>query len=243
MTAGRGRSLAAPSPTVAGDAGQADPTLLAALAAADVSAVHQALSAARVFVPVAAQLVSAEATGADKQSDMALLLLDGPTGRALPVFSSVDALSGWEDGQRAGARPVAVNGADALAHATAETLAAVVVDIAGPHPVVLDIAGLPAYRPGTWAASKRLTRGLRRCGAAEAYLLDVGTIGTGGTASTAGTGGTEGRPVIGLVLSPGTPAAAVVERLAAALDRSVDVALLDEEQRAAVLAAGATSVI
>ncbi|HVV76938.1 MAG TPA: SseB family protein, partial [Mycobacteriales bacterium] len=89
MVSGRGRSLAAPSPSVAGDAGVGDIDLVSALAAGDLSAVSTALSAARVFVPVAAQLVSADATGADKQSDMALLLLDGPSGRALPVFSSV----------------------------------------------------------------------------------------------------------------------------------------------------------
>ena len=100
MISGRGRSLAAPSPSVVGDAGQADPALLSALGAGDVSAVRQALLAVRVFVPVAAQLVTADATGADKQSDMALLLLDGPNGQAMPVFSSVETLAAWEDGRR-----------------------------------------------------------------------------------------------------------------------------------------------
>jgi hypothetical protein len=228
MTIGDGRSLAAPSPNVAGDTGQADPALLGALAAADIPAVHQALSSVRVFVPVVAQLVSADATGADKQSDMALLLLDGPTGRALPVFSSVAALADWEDGRTAGARPVAVSGADALAHAQAESLAAVVVDVAGPHSAVLELTEPLTYRPGTWPADKRLTRALRRAGAAEAYLLDVGA---------------DGRPAIGVVLSPGKPPAALVEHLAGALDRPVDVALLDDEQRDAVRAAGAISVV
>ena len=228
MSIGSGRSLAAPSQAVAGDTGQADPALLAALAAADLSAVHQAVSAARVFVPVAAQLVSSDHTGADKQSDMALLLLEGPTGQALPVFSSVTALAGWTAGQQAGARPVAVTGADALAHASAETLTAIVVDVAGPHPAVLELDAPPTYRPGTWPAGKRLTKALRRCGAAEAYLLDVGA---------------DARPAIGLVLTPGTAPAVVVERFAGALDGPVDVALLDETQRAAVRAAGAVSVL
>jgi hypothetical protein len=228
MTAGRGRSLAAPSETVAGDAGRGDPALLAALAGSDVSAVRQALSAARVFVPVVAQLVSADSTGADKQSDMALLLLDGEAGQALPVFSCVDALAGWEEGRTAGARPVAVQGADALAHAAAERLSALVVDVAGPHPAVLDLAEPLTYRPGSWSAGKRLTRALRRSGAAEAYLLEVGG---------------DRRPAIGLVLPAGTAVAEVVERLAGALDRPVDVALLDETQREAVRAAGASSMI
>jgi hypothetical protein len=227
MTLGRGRSLAAPSPSVAGDAGAADPELVAALAASDVLAVQQALAAARVFVPVAAQLVSADASGADKQSDMALLLLDGSSGQALPVFSSVETLAAWEDGRTAGARPVAVAGSDALAHASAEALAAVVVDVAGPHPAVLELPRSAAYRPGTWSAGKRLTRALRRSGAAEAYLLEVG----------------DGRPALGLVLPAEAPIAAVVERVAAGLDRPVDVALLDEQQRAAVLANGAVSII
>lgn len=191
MTAGRGRSLAAPSPSLAADAGRADSALVAALAESDVSAVHQALSAARVFVPVAASLVSADATGADKESDMALLLLDGTSGQALPVFSSVEALAAWDDGRVAGARPVAVSGADALAHAVEEKLAAVVVDVAGAHPAVLELIAAPTYRPGSWAAGKRLMRALRRSGAAEAYLLDVGTADTAG------------RPAIGLVLPRG----------------------------------------
>jgi hypothetical protein len=157
---------------------------------------------------------------------MALLLLDGSSGQALPVFSSVETLAAWEDGRRAGARPVAVAGSDALAHASAETLAAVVVDVAGPHPAVLELAG-PAYRPGNWNAGKRLTRALRRSGAAEAYLLEVG----------------DARPALGLVLPAEAPIAAVVERVAAGLDRPVDVALLDATQREAVRAAGAASVI
>ena len=233
MTSGRGRSLAAPSPGVAADTGRADSALLAALASSDLSAVRQALSAARVFVPVAAQLVSADATGADKESDMALLLLDGTTGRALPVFSSVEALAAWEDGRTAGARPVAVSGADALAHALEENLAAVVVDVAGADPAVLELVASPSYRPGTWQPGKRLTRALRRSGAAEAYLLDVGTDKADSV----------GRPTIGLVLPPGMPVAAVVERLAGALDQPVDLALLDAAQRQAVRAAGAGSII
>jgi hypothetical protein len=201
--------------------------LVAALADSDVSAVQQALSAARVFVPVAAQLVSADATGADKQSDMALLLLDGSSGQALPVFSSVETLAAWDDGRTVGARPVAVAGSDALAHASAEALAAVVVDVAGPHPAVLEVASSGTYRPGSWYARRRLIRALRRSGAAEAYLLEVG----------------DGRPALGLVLSAEVPVAVVVERVSAALDRPIDVALLDEEQRAAVLAAGSISVV
>jgi hypothetical protein len=246
MVSGRGRSLAAPSPSVAGDAGAADIELVSALAAGDLPAVSAALSAARVFVPVAAQLVSADATVADKQSDMAVLLLDGPSGRALPVFSSVATLAAWEDGRSAGARPVAVSGADALAHATAEQLAAVVVDVAGPHPAVVELAASVSYRPGSWEPGKRLTRALRRSGAAEAYVLEVGTAGASDTADTADTADiadTGGRPAIGLVLSPGTDIAAVVKRLAGALDRPVDIALLDEDQRSAVLAAGALSII
>ena len=237
MSLGRGRSLAAPSPGGAADTGRPDSALLAALETSDVSVVRQALSAARVFVPVAARLVSADATGADKESDMALLLLDGTSGRALPVFSSVEALASWDDGRTAGARPVAVSGADALAHAREEKLAAVVVDVAGTHPAVLELVVPPTYRPGTWPAGKRLTRALRRSGAAEAYLLDVGTGDTRDSTELVG------RPTIGLVLAPGTPLATVVERLAGALDQPVDLALLDEAQREAVRAAGASSIV
>ncbi len=86
-------------------------------------------------------------------------------------------------------------------------------------------ADVPA---GDLARRQRLTKALRRCGAAEAYLLDVGA---------------DGRPAIGLVLPPGTAPAVVVERFAGALDRPVDVALLDEPQRRRSARAGAASVL
>lgn len=112
------------------DVGAADPQLLAAVAAADPAAIRSALLAARVLVPVVA-------TGEDSRAaQLAVPRLIGADGRhALPVFSSYDALRSW----RAQARPVPMSGAQALAAAVDDGYAAVVLDVAGPTPVTVEL--------------------------------------------------------------------------------------------------------
>jgi hypothetical protein len=121
--------VTAPTPP-AGDAGEADSALVAALAAGDLPAIRQAMLHARLLVPVVAS--GEESTAVD----MAVPRLVGADGRhALPVFSSYDALRAW----RAQARPVPMPGEQAMAAAVAEGYEAVILDVAGPVPYVLEI--------------------------------------------------------------------------------------------------------
>ncbi|WP_068168044.1 SseB family protein [Rothia sp. ND6WE1A] len=72
--------------------------------------VVDALRGARVFVPVVAEVshsvITDEGLISDKEADMALISIEAPDGRkALPIFTSVDALTAWHDK----ARPVAAD--------------------------------------------------------------------------------------------------------------------------------------
>ena len=126
------------------DDGSADPALAAALEAYDAGtapypAVLAALADARLLVPVVAILGEVE-TGddglaRDKSSDMAAVLLTGADGRlALLAFTDLDSLARWNPD----ARPVPVAAHLAAATAVQEGADAVVVDVAGPRPFVVD---------------------------------------------------------------------------------------------------------
>jgi hypothetical protein len=124
-------SLPAPP---SGDAGDADPALVAALSAGDLTAIRHAMLQARLLVPVVAS--GEESTAVD----MAVPRLIGADGRhALPVFSSYDALRAW----RTQARPVPMPGEQAMAAAVAEGYEAIILDVAGPISYLLEIE-----RPG-----------------------------------------------------------------------------------------------
>ena len=138
-----------PSPRVSNDDGSVDLGLASALTAygdepARLPEVLAALHSARVLAPVVAVLQEAGTPPAglpvDKASDIALpLLLDADGGKALIVFSSLDALHLWDRS----ARPVPVTGPRAAEVALAEGAEGLVLDVAGPSPVTL---GLPEVR-------------------------------------------------------------------------------------------------
>lgn len=137
-----------------GDTGEADPALVAALAAyaADPAAgdadALAALTRARLLVPVVAVLGEAEVDerglAHDKSSDMAAVLLTGADGRlALLAFTGLDALRRWNPS----ARPVPVAAELAARAAVQDDAAALVVDVAGPVTYVVegeDLRGLAA---------------------------------------------------------------------------------------------------
>jgi hypothetical protein len=140
-----------------GDDGEPDPALAAALdrhppGAAVDEALAARVAAARLLVPVVAVL--ARQTGAgdvrvegDKRADMAMVTLTGTDGgRALPVFSGLVSLHRW-DGT---ARPVPVEAARAALAAVAEGCDVLVLDPAGPQPVVIP-------RPVVWAMAQGRT--------------------------------------------------------------------------------------
>ncbi|WP_404382201.1 SseB family protein [Knoellia locipacati] len=120
-----------------GDDGSAPPTLAAALGHDDPAALMEALRDSRLLVPIVAEPVETATEGGltvDKQTDMAAVTLLAPDGeRALPVFSSLEALAAWDPE----ARPVPVTAARAGQAAVSERCDVVVVDVAGPRTRVL----------------------------------------------------------------------------------------------------------
>ncbi len=136
-----------PDPGFAGDSGEPDPGLSAALAAYDAApedgpAYTRALTAlvsARLLVPVVAVLGEVEVDEAglahDKSSDMAAVLLTGADGRlALLAFTGTGPMTAWNPE----ARPVPVTAPVAAQAALQEGAAALVVDAAGPVRFVVE---------------------------------------------------------------------------------------------------------
>jgi hypothetical protein len=105
-----------------GDDGSPDPSLRAALIAAEADRVLALLPQSRLLVPV----VALPAAGEAEMAVPALVNADGA--RALPVFSGLDALHAWQPD----ARPVPMPGERVLLAAAAEGYDGVVVDVAGP---------------------------------------------------------------------------------------------------------------
>ena len=106
------------------DAGDVDPALATLLGTATTEEIGLALLGARLLVPGVALKSEGEA-------DLAVPALVNEAGRrALPVFSSYDAVRAW----RADARPVPMSGTRVMAAARAEGYDGVVLDVAGPHP-------------------------------------------------------------------------------------------------------------
>jgi hypothetical protein len=130
----------------AGDTGGADPAVTAALAAyaagaAAERAVLTAVAASRLLVPVVAVLAEANDDGTEKETEMALPTLIGNDGRkAVIAFTSTDTVKRW----RPDARPVPVPAARLWPAVAAEQADAVVIDVAGPVPLVIEGARLRA---------------------------------------------------------------------------------------------------
>lgn len=135
---GRFEGTRIPDPGFAGDTGEADASVTAALAAyaADPGRYPETLAAlleSRVLVPVVAILGEVEHDEAglahDKSSDMATVLMTGRDGRtALLAFTGTPQLQAWDPE----ARPVPVACRLAAQSAIQDGADALVVDIAGP---------------------------------------------------------------------------------------------------------------
>ncbi|WP_194914943.1 S8 family serine peptidase [Catenulispora rubra] len=153
MTDFAGRTLAPSAfPT---DDGTADPALLAVLEAhgrgeAAIEHAYGYLLNARVLAPIVAVLGEAEEVPdeqgrnlrRDKNSDMALVTLVAPDGtRALPVFTSVEALVTWNPE----ARPMPVAFPRACAAAKTEGAEVVLVDLARPSFLEVEPAAVRAF--------------------------------------------------------------------------------------------------
>lgn len=133
------------------DDGTADPQLRRDLAGAlsgdpnDYLGAIAGLCTARLLVPVTATATAEAAVHApgpverlltvDKEADMAVVMLQAKDGRhALLGFTGQDSLETWD----ASTRPVPVTLDTVARTAQQEGAAAVIIDIEGPHPVVLE---------------------------------------------------------------------------------------------------------
>jgi hypothetical protein len=152
-----GRTI--PDPGFAGDHGEPGEALAAALAAyAQGTGSHAGALAAvrtsRLLVPVVAVLgeveVDQHGLAHDKTSDMATVLLQGADGRmALLAFSGMPALHAWDPS----ARPVPVTARTAAQAALQDGAGAIVVDVAGPAPFVVEGEDLEGLARG-WALAR-----------------------------------------------------------------------------------------
>jgi hypothetical protein len=134
----------------AGDTGGADPAVTAILAAyaageATEHAVLAVIAGSRLLVPVVAVLTGANDDGTEKETEMALPTLIGNDGRkAVIAFTGTLAIRRW----RQDARPVPVPAARLWPAVAAERADAVVIDVAGPVPLVVEGARLSALANG-----------------------------------------------------------------------------------------------
>ena len=163
MSDNHGRSLL--STGFDGDDGTADPALIEVLAAArrdeaGVYPAYAALAGRRVLVPVVAVLGESEAAETlgpdgkplrrDKDSDMAVVtLVAGDGTKAMPVFTSVQALTEWAT--QAGhpqARPIPVAVETAAAAALQEGAAVLLIDLGGPGQFEVSGSALRAFAQG-----------------------------------------------------------------------------------------------
>ena len=133
----------------AGDTGEAGREVSQSLAAyaegtGSEHAALTALAATRLLVPVVALLAEANEDGTEKESEMALPTLVGNDGRkAIIAFTGTETLRRW----KADARPVPVPAARVWAAAISDA-DAVVIDVAGPVPLVVEGARLHALANG-----------------------------------------------------------------------------------------------
>jgi SseB protein N-terminal domain len=128
-----------------GDTGEADPAVEEALGAyaRGSGSEHDALTAiagSRLLVPVVAVLTETTEAGTEKESEMALPTLIGNDGRAAVIaFTGAESLRRW----RADARPVPVP-APQVCEAAVTEADALVIDVAGPVPLIVEGARLRA---------------------------------------------------------------------------------------------------
>lgn len=159
------------------DTGEADPTLMARLAdGSDDVALLAAVTGARLLVPVVAAPTGVDDSGeplVERSSDMAVVTLTSPDGqRALPVFTSLAALSAWD----ASARPSPVTSSRAAQAAVSERCDVLLLDTGSGHERML--------RPSmVWALAQQrdwlpahtdpfVAQALSRATAEEADVID-----------------------------------------------------------------------
>lgn len=175
-----------------GDDGSQDPALAAVLTPGtppDPVAVVAALRDTRLLVPVVSML---DQETEEKSAEMAMVSLTMPDGRrAMPAFTHVSAMAAWDPQ----ARPVPSEARRAAIAAVDEGCDLLVLDLAGPVPMVVP-------RPALWALAQDRpwvpSHSDPEVAAALAHALD-GITGLVGTSCEPGGPGAELRLVLQLV--------------------------------------------
>lgn len=252
------RGAADPALAAALAAWQADPRPEAE------AGVQAALVGARLLVPIVPLPPGAAGENGAAPGEMSRPTLIGEDGRpATPVFTSIESMSAW----RSDARPVPAPGREVLA-AAAEAGNAVALDVAGPVPFVIEGAVLALLATGVVRlpdsdiiseaiAGRQVEGGLSEVSevrsASAGLRASLGTVLAGEPLIAeayllAPEAGPEASDLaVGLVLSDDvtpTMLVALVRRLADALGaatevpRSIDIAVLTDDQRAAARAIG-----
>lgn len=192
-----------------GDAGEADAVLIEALrgrgaeaTAADDVRLVELVNAARLLVPVVAvagEMTEVDGLVSDATSDMAAVTLVAPDGqRALPAFTSLEALAQWE----ASARPVPVTAQRAAQAAVQEGCHVIVLDPGLPTAGTLRGSMVWALAMGRdWLPAHQDPQVRAAVEAATATEPDVGSVRL--------EGGPDGELVIRLGLQPGLDASQV----------------------------------
>jgi hypothetical protein len=159
------------------DTGEADPVVVRALDAyaRGTGSEHDALTAvaaSRLLVPVVAVPGGAPPReGMSEETDMALPTLIGNDGRkAIIAFTGTPSLRRW----REDARPVPVSAGLLWQAAAQEEAAAVVIDVAGPVPFVVEGARLAALAAGEQPPPPHLDPDIRAEVAAVASDFTLG---------------------------------------------------------------------
>lgn len=135
------RTLGQPNASFAGDHGHPDPELRAVLAQAyeGGNAYPRAIAAlctARLLLPIVASGdESGDGPNPDRHAEMAAVLITSDAGaKAVPVFTGIDSLNAWKPD----ARPVPCTLDDVAATAVETNSDAVVIDLPGPHSLVIE---------------------------------------------------------------------------------------------------------
>jgi len=132
---GNGRSISVPS-GFANDDGSGDQRIRAATTPEELA---EAVLQGRVMVAVVATADEIDDEGSDKSSHMSVVSMVADDGRrGLLAFSGLDSLMAWNPE----ARPVPVSGPDAAKAALEDGCEALVLDVAGPQPQVVEEANL-----------------------------------------------------------------------------------------------------
>ncbi|WGT46270.1 SseB family protein [Tessaracoccus lacteus] len=132
------RTLAQPSSRFAGDHGEADPLTREALARVEDPTSYiralVALCSSRLLLPIVA---SGDDGGTepdpDRHAEMAAVTLTDESGSHLLAFTGVDSLRAWQ----VGARPVPCLLDELCATVGPAGAGALLIDVAGPHPLVI----------------------------------------------------------------------------------------------------------